>query len=324
MAFWIWQRFSWACFFCLLAPLAQAQEPVAPWLFHPLDGTSQLKLSQIVASYDYSQSARPGFVRFEFQAHLAAPASHSLEESFLIVNSDPESVLEWKGRPVVQERLVMPLTTFSDSGESIMTRVSVFQLALLSGEDGELSFRGNLPLDYLSPHVHRLRLVMPVSKSWAATENAEWSLRLVPGLRLIHPAGIERDPPAQVHQQMVSSYHRGPVELRLSSDWQPWGQLGALAAVPALKRQWLWGGAALVLACAFSAWRGLWWALPFLALGLHWWFLRFDPIAAQWTFYRDAGIYAQAIHVYRWYVIPGLALLAGVCLKLSRRRSCDE
>lgn len=323
MAFWIWRRFSWAGFVWLLAQVGWAQESAAPWLLHPLDSPSQLAISQSRLRLDYTTRGRPGTVHLEYEARLTAPKSNSVQESFLIVNADADSVVEWAGRPTSQERLVMPLSSFSNSKSKAATRVSVFRLALLSGESGILRYRGFQPIEFLSPNLHQLQLLLPVRKAWREVGETQLQVSLVPELKLLSQGWAEG---GLLRERKLSSYHSGPQEIKIEAPWDgPWAtRLGTLGAVPALRHRWLWGALACLLALSVTLGRRFWWLSPALAVALQAAFIRLDPISLQWTYYQNATLYAKAFQAYQWYWVPALAFLASLLARALARRTYPE
>lgn len=324
MAFWIWRRFSWAGLVWLLAQVGWAQESAAPWLLHPLDSPSQLSISQVRLHLDYTARAKAGSVHLDFEARLSAPKSNSVQESLLIVNADADSVVEWMGRSTSQERLVMPLSSFSASKSKAATRVSVIRLALLSGESGILRYRGFQPIEFLSYYQHHLQLLLPVRKAWREVGDSQLKVSLCPELQLRSPGWAEE---GSTWTKKLSSYHSGPVEIEVEAPWdRSWAaKLGTLGAVPALRHRWFWGALACLLAVSLTLGRRFWWLSPALAVALQVAGIALDPVCSEWTFYQNSALYARAFQTYQWYWVPALALLASlVACGLGRRANPEE
>lgn len=301
-----------------MASWAQEEAPV-PWLMQPLEPPSLLQLTEPRMELDYTRRQRPGWVHLTFRTELRNPQKHPVKQALLFVSADADASIRFSGKPLVQERLVMPLPS-TDPGkrDSYVTgRVSVVRLILLEGERGELVFEGHQKLEFQEENRHRVALIMPLSRAWKAVEDSQISVRLAPELGILSPGWTKEN---QRYVRPRGKYGALPVELEVGATVAADSGLGAWWAVPALRHSCLWGLAAVLLALlpGIGA-RPLWWLAPPLAALLHWAALQNDPVCAQWTYFRSASLLQAALQGYQWYVVPTLALAGAlVAYWLSR------
>ena len=298
-----------------------AEEVFGPWLLHPVQPPSRLSISDLIMHLDYRDRGRPGYVSLECEAELSNPGTVAVDEQLLIVSGDAGSRLAFSGKDVSQDRLVMPLPD-SRSGE--MTRVSVFRLILLAGERGHLRFRAWQRLEFISATRHRVRLVWPVHRAWKQLGDNLLRVDLTPELRLSHGEKFtERN---GTREQRLNSYVKSTdLEVESVLDGPRWS--GALGAVPALRRAWLWGALASLVGVTLGTLgrRGWLWSVP-VALLVNWALCHTDPVVQQWTYYQEAAQYQLALRIQ-----PGLVavwtifgVLGGMILGYRARPASPE
>ncbi|MBT9586838.1 hypothetical protein IV102_26070 [bacterium] len=271
----------------------QAEETAGPWLLHPLRPPSRLSVNGLRIHLDYRERIQPGFVVMQCEADLKNDGNVALDEQLLMVCGDSGSRLLFNGKEVPQERLVMPLP---GSKTGAMTRVSIFRLVLLAGERGHLKFKAQQRLDFLSATRHSVHLVMPVHRAWNQVGDSLVKIDLAPELHLLHPESFTNN------QRRLSSYVKSTqIEVEAVVLGPPWA--GALGAVPALRRAWLWGGLASLVGVTLGALGRRTWllALP-TALLVNWGLRKADPTLLQWTYYRDAVHYQTALSLQHYFV----------------------
>lgn len=320
-------KISWAVLACLAlcAAAARAQEPAVPWLLQPLQPPSPLRLSQLELRLDYTRRERPEWVWMHFHTRITNDSSDPVSQPVMFVTADPDASFRFEGKPLMPERLVMPLALSPRQPKPVTTRVSVVRLILLGKEQADLDFEGFQRIEFTSLARHKAQFILPMSRAWKSVEDTRVELRLAPELRLLSNNWVKQN---QRYVHTRGKYADGPLEVQLEAPLQSDGSLHTVVgAVPALRHIWLWGLAAALLALLPGLlWRPLWWLAPLVALGLHEVILRgLDPVCAQWTWYRGARGWQAALHAYRWYVVPGLALLGALTgLWLTRVRNRQE
>ena len=283
---------------CALPSLAE--ELPAPWMLQPLRPPSRLVISNLSVVYDYQQRATPGTVQLEAEADLVNESEIAVDEQFMIINGDAASVVTWAGKELSQERLV---TEIPNTPGKAMTRVSLFHLIVLPKEKGHLKFRGLHRLEFLSGQRHQARLLFPLRRAWHGVGDSEVTIRLAPELKL-----QAKDFKPVAGQTATFRRHFGAYSksLNFSVDARVNGPewAGALGTVPALRRAWLWGGLAALLAVTVASFsrRGWWLAVP-LSLLLNWGARQADETVNQWTYYEDAPRYKRVLQL-EWYLIP--------------------
>jgi hypothetical protein len=285
-----------------------AEELPAPWMLQPLRPPSRLAISDLSVVYDYQQRATPGTVPLEAEAELANESELAVDEQFMIINGDAGSVVTWEGKELNQERLV---TEIPNTPGKAMTRVSLFHLIVLPKEKGRLKFRGLHRLEFLSGQRHEVRLLFPLRRAWHGVGESEVTIRLAPELKL-----LAKDFKPVAGQTATFSRHFGAYtkSLNFSVDAPVNGPewAGALGTVPALRRAWLWGGLAAMVAVTLAAFsRRLWWLAVPLSLLLNFAARRGDETVNQWTYYEDAPRYKRVLEL-EWYLIPLWAFLGGL------------
>lgn len=302
----------WLC----LCVLASAEEAAAPWLLHPLEPPSRLAISDLLLHLDYRQRLHPGFVSLHCQADLRNTASIATDEQLMLVCSDQASQVRWNGKEVAQDRLVMPMPGASN-GE--MTRVSVFHLILLAGERGHLQFDAQQRLDFLSHSRHRVRLILPVHRSWQQVGDIALKIDLAPELRLIQ--GERYTIKNGTAERRVSGYVKS-TEIQVEADWSG---PNTLLAVPALRRAWLWGGLAALVGVSLAALgRGGWLLSVPVAMLLNYELRSLDPVLQQWTYYEGSRGLAVALNL-QYYLVPVWALCGTLgALVLGVRRKEEK
>jgi hypothetical protein len=328
MGFWTWRRFSWAlvCLTLLGSIVVHAQEEApVPWLMQPLEPPSLLELSEPRMELDYTRRQRPGWVYVRFRTQVHNSQKHPIKQSLLFVCSDADATVRFSGKPLVQERLVMPLpSTVPGKRESYVTgRVSVVRLILLEGERGELVFEGHQKLEFLAENRHRVSLILPLSRAWKAVDDSQIAVRLAPELRILSSGWTKEN---QLYVRPRGKYGALPVELEVGATVESDSGLGAWWAVPALRHSCLWGLAAVLLGLLPGVVRrGFWWFAPPLAALLHWAAIQADPVCAQWTYFRGSRLLQAALQGYQWYVVPTLALAGAlVAFWLSREHAAPK
>ena len=292
----------------VLGALARADESPAPWLLQPLQPPSRLAIKNLMLLLDYRERERPGSVRLKCQADLLNEGLAACQEQFLIISADAGSKVTWNGKELNQERLVMPVP---DSRQKTMTRVSIFHLILLPREEGKLEFSALQKLDYRTPVEHQVRLLFPLRRAWREVGPSTVRVALTPELKL-----ADKDFKPLAGQQLTwerhfSLYSKG-VDLNVEAKTVGPAWAGALGTVPALRRAWLWGGLAALVAVTLVglAGRGWWLAIP-LSLVLNLGFRHSDDTVNQWTYYQDASEYKRALEL-EWFLVPLWALLGGL------------
>lgn len=287
---------------------AVAEEGPAPWMLQPLRPPSRLAIRDLSLRVDYPERGTPGNVRVEAQAELSNEYASACDEQFLILNGDAASRVSWKGKELKQDRLVMQIP---DSPGQEMTRVSIFHLILLPQEKGVLKFSGLHRLDFGAPNRHRLRLIFPLRRAWHHVGESEVQVALAPELDL-----LSRDFQPVRGQPGTFRRHFGAyskaLELSVEAKLTGPSWLGAVGVIPALRRAWLLGGVAALLAVTFAglSQRRWWLAVP-LSLLLNWGMLRQDDTVQQWTYFEDARAYKRALDL-QWYLVPLWAFLGGL------------
>ncbi|MBX3168657.1 MAG: hypothetical protein KF760_14675 [Candidatus Eremiobacteraeota bacterium] len=287
---------------------AAAEEGPAPWMLQPLRPPSRLAIRDLSLRVDYRERATPGTARVEAQVELTNEDVTACDEQFMILNGDAASRVTWKGRELQQERLVMQIP---DSPGREMTRVSIFHLILLPREKGQLKFTGLHRLDFRSANQHRLRLIFPLRRAWHRLGESDVQVALAPELKL-----LSRDFQPVAGQPATFQRHFGAYSkaLELSVEARAGGPewAGALGAIPALRRAWLWGGLAALLSVTLAALsRRHWWLAVPLSLLLNLGLRHQDETVRQWTYYEDAAEYKRALDL-QWYLVPLWAFLGGL------------
>lgn len=287
---------------------AAAEEGPAPWMLQPLRPPSRLAIRNLSLRVDYQERATPGTVRLQAQADLANEDATACDEQFMILNGDAASRVTWKGKELQQERLVMQIP---DSPGQQMTRVSIFHLILLPQEKGQLKFTGLHKLDFRSANLHHLRLIFPLRRAWHHLGESDVQVALAPELKL-----LSRDFQPVAGQPATFQRHFGAYSkaLELSVEARAGGPewSGALGVIPALRRAWLWGGLAALLAVTLVMInRRLWWLAIPLSLLLNMGLRQQDDTVRQWTYYEDAAEYKRALDL-QWYLVPLWAFLGGL------------
>jgi hypothetical protein len=320
MGFWVWSRFSWAVLallWLLAGPLAAEEAPV-PWLLQPLDTPSAFRLSDSALELDYRQRDRPGWVKLNFRTRLSNSKPEAVSESLLFVTADPDATVTYRGKELKQERLVMPLPNSQGEKSYVSGRVSVVRVIMLAGEQGELEYRGRHRLTFVSPNRHQLTCFLPLRRAWQRVDAVRVTVHLAPELRLLAPQFVKEN---QVWVLESGKQRGGSLEIQAEARWltaPAWG--GAVAAVPPLRRSWLAGLVAVLLAVSVVVWRpGWWWLSAPLAMLLHGLWIHRDPTSVQWTYYQGARLYEQGLQAFRWYAVPGMALLATLFVILCRQ-----
>lgn len=330
MGFWMARTFSWALLCLLLGPLrsaSSAEEPHAPWLLQPLQPPSPLRLSQLKLSLDYTRRERPEWLWMRFQTRLRNDSADSVQQQLMFVTADSDASIRFDAKPLVAEKLVMPLSLSRDTeANPPYTRVSVVKLILLGGEEATLEFEGYQRLEFSTLERHRVRFLLPLHRAWKSVEDTQVELRLAPELTLLNASGWVRK--NQSFERVRGKYATGPLEMELAAPVEARQSLGSqVGAVPALRRHWLWSLAAVLLALLPGLWRRwAWWLAPPLAWAFYTALTRgMDPVCEQWTFYRGARAWEATLDAYRWYGVPGLALLGALSgWRLSRPTRKEE
>lgn len=277
-------------------------------MLQPLRPPSRLAIRDLSLRVDYRERGTPGNVRVEAQAELSNEDAASCDEQFMLLNGDAASRVTWKGKDLNQERLIMQIP---DSPGHEMTRVSIFHLILLPGEKGQLKFTGLHRLDFRSANQHRLRLIFPLRRAWHRVGDSEVQVALAPELKL-----LSRDFQPVKGQPETFHRHFGAYSkaLELSVEAKVAGPVwaGAVGRIPALRRAWLWGGLAALLAVTLAGLTGRrWWVAIPISMVLNFALLRQDDIVQQWTYYEDASDYRRALDL-EWYLVPLWAFLGGL------------
>lgn len=291
-----------------LGSLARAEEGPAPWLLQPLQPPSRLAIKNLTLLLDYRARERPGSVRLKCQADLHNEGLAACQEQFLVISADAGSKVTWNGKDLNQERLVMPVP---DSRQKTMTRVSIFHLILLPREEGRLEFTALQKLDYRTPVEHQVHLLFPLRRAWREVGPSTVRVVLAPELKLANPEFKPVAGQALTFERHFSLYSKG-LDLNVEAKTVRPAWAGALGTVPALRRAWLWGGLAALLAVTLVglAGRGWWLAIP-LSLLLNLGFRQFDDTVNQWTYYQDASEYKRALEL-EWFLVTLWAFLGGL------------
>lgn len=286
---------------------AAAEEGPAPWMLQPLRPPSRLAIRSLSLHVDYRERVTPGQVHLEAQADLANEDPTASDEQFMILNGDAASRVTWKGKELQQERLVMQIP---DSPGQQMTRVSIFHLILLPQEKGQLKFTGLHKLDFRSANQHNLRLIFPLRRAWHHVGESDVQVALAPELKLLS-RDFRQAGQAPIFQRHFGAYSKA---LDLSVEARAGGPhwAGALGVIPALRRAWLWGGLAALLAVTLAAMgRRTWWLAVPISLLLNLGLRHQDDTVRQWTYYEDAADYKRALDL-EWYLVPLWAFLGGL------------
>lgn len=313
MGFWNCLRFSWGLL-CLLVMLTSAgpalEEPVAPWLLHPLRPPSPLRLGTLFMTVDYRTRLRPGWVSLESSLTLENPTAQVVEEQLLVCCSDPDAQLVWKGRPVAADHLVMPLP---GKGERTMARVSVFRLILLGHEKGTLRFQGMQRLEFLSAHQHRVGLLNLVPGAWQSAGDSQLTVYLTPELKLL---ATDFEMVNQAWRRKVDRHHAN-LGFRAEARWDPSPRV--LQSVPALWSSLQWAALAALAGVSTVALGRFGWTLSLptsLILWCSW--LETTGTLGELNYYRDGRIYAGA-ELKLGYTLAAIVLVACLVGKMLRR-----
>ena len=309
MSFWKHPTISWIFWLWVALRLGGplgAEEVFAPWLLHPVQGATSLRLLAPHWRIDYGLEPRPHWVHVEFSAELEHRGDRPLSEKFLVVSADEGLTVSWEGRNVVQQRLVTELPRTLNSPLKGMGRVALFQLILLGNEKGRLKLSGYHRVEFLSKSSHRWQLLPPVRRAWDEVGDGTLELRLCPELRLLSE-GWSGGP--RLFRRTWDHRQGLPIEVRAQAELFPAGW--TVLQVPPLRLALGMGvlltalavmGAALVPRAAV-----LFWVLACLAL---WLAPRWVPGLRAWNYYADARLYERWLGLWNTVVVPGWAAVA--------------